>query len=346
MPQLVDWDLAVTLGIKTARRGPTVEIEQARSVVTGLRTAALRAVDPVREVTGLVAEREVPVLVVDRASWIRANVATFQTVLEPVEESAPEPSSALVREVGQALTAVEIGAVLGWLSGKVLGQYDLIGPAAGPGAGVGRLLLVAPNVLAAEQAMGVDGHDFRLWVCLHEETHRVQFGAAPWLRSFLLDGVAELVSALAADPAQLLERIKTAASALARGGGDVDLLTVALSPEQMAQAERLVAVMSLLEGHADVVMDEVGPTVVPSVGQLRERMERRRSSPGAVDSVVRRLLGMDAKLRQYRDGARFVRAVVGRVGMSGFNVVWQGPEQVPTAAEIADPDLWVDRVHA
>jgi coenzyme F420 biosynthesis associated uncharacterized protein len=345
MPQLVDWDLAATLGIKTARRGPTVEIEQARSVVTGLRTAALRAVNPVREVTGLVAEREVPILVVDRASWIRANVATFQTVLEPVEESAPEPSSALVREVGQRLTAVEIGAVLGWLSGKVLGQYDLIGPADGPGAGIGRLLLVAPNVLAAEQAMGVDGNDFRLWVCLHEETHRVQFGAAPWLRSFLLDGVAELVSALAADPAQLLERIKNAASSL-RGGGDADLLTVALTPEQMAQAERLVAVMSLLEGHADVVMDEVGPTVVPSVDQLRERMERRRSSPGAVDSVVRRLLGMDAKLRQYRDGARFVRAVVGRVGMSGFNVVWQGPEQVPTAAEIADPDLWVDRVHA
>jgi coenzyme F420 biosynthesis associated uncharacterized protein len=289
---------------------------------------------------------------------VRAGAEGFRTLLEPVVEVLREkrggPGSALADALGPRVTAVETGALLAFLAGKVLGQYELFPPGGdGLDAPPGRLLLVAPNIVAAEREMGVDPRDFRLWVCVHEETHRVQFGAVPWLRAHLVAEVRALAEGMDVDAAVLLRRLRGAVGAVGdalRAGpdGQVDggtsLLEAVQSPAQREVLDRITALMSLLEGHADVVMDAVGPEVIPSVVQIRERFQRRRAGAGRLDVAVRRLLGLEAKMRQYRDGARFVEGVVDRVGMHGFNAVWTSPATLPTRVELSDPGAWVERV--
>ena len=235
-----------------------------------------------------------------------------------------------------------MGAVLAWLSGKVLGQYEVFTE---PGER-GRLLLVAPTIVHVEQQLQVPSRDFRLWVCLHEETHRVQFGAFPWLADYLASLVGDFVEASELGFGQLLKSVSQVARTVAGPGrGSAEPLVEAIqSPAQRAVFDRMTGLMSLLEGHADVVMDDVGPKVIPSVALIRERFTQRRKNPSAVDSVARKVLGMDVKLRQYSEGAEFVRAVVGSVGMSGFNAVWTSPESLPTRAEIRAPEQWLARM--
>ena len=196
--------------------------------------------------------------------------------------------------------------------------------------------------------------DFRLWVCLHEETHRAQFMANPWLTEHLQTHIRSLATDLMSDPGQLAERVTAIAKGLpdlfSRNGPDPEsggssILDVLHTPDQRSRLSELTAVMSLLEGHADVVMDEVGPQVVPSVREIRQRFEKRRDGLGIFDVMIRRLLGMEAKMAQYRTGALFVRGVQDRVGVEGFNAVWAQPENLPSPEEIAEPALWVNRVH-
>jgi coenzyme F420 biosynthesis associated uncharacterized protein len=338
---MVDWDLAVSLGSRIAGDGPDISRGDADDVVAELRAHADRSTGLVREFTGLVAgERTAPVLVVDRPGWVQANADGFATALAPIVDkltSGKETPSGLTRAVGSRVTGVEVGALLGFLAGKVLGQFD---PFFAPS---GRLLLVAPNIVHVERELEVDPHDFRLWVCLHEETHRVQFTAVPWLTDHLLGEMHAVADTLEATKLldEGLGRI-TEALKSARGGGS--LLDVIGSPEQKEIVDRVTGVMSLLEGHADVVMDGVGPSVIPSVAAIRRGFNQRRKGVGTLDRLLRRVLGLDAKMAQYRDGAAFVRGVVDKVGMADFNAVWERPENLPTKAEIADPAAWVTRV--
>jgi coenzyme F420 biosynthesis associated uncharacterized protein len=346
---LVDWDLAARTAALVGRPGPQIPRAQAAAVVADLRAAAVASAPHVAAVTGLSAPAGEGVLVVDRPGWARANTEGFRALLAPVVAAAFSkrdrmPSAALTA-VGSRVTAAEVGGLLGFFSGRVLGQYDAFGEAPG------RLLLVAPNVVQVEAELGVVARDFRLWVCLHEETHRVQFTANPWLAPHLVGQVRGLVGELLIEPTQLAERLASVARNLpdllrgASGGSGAPLLDAVQTPQQREQLARLTAVMSLLEGHADVVMDEVGPQVVPSVETIRARFTKRRAGRGAVDQLLRRLLGLEAKMRQYADGARFVRQVMTAVGTDGFNRVWQSPQTLPLPAEIADPDAWVRRVH-
>jgi coenzyme F420 biosynthesis associated uncharacterized protein len=235
------------------------------------------------------------------------------------------------------LSASPVGGLLGFMGSKVLGQFD---PFYEPD---GRLLLVAPNIVHVEREIGADPTDFRLWVCLHEETHRVQFTAVPWMRGHFFSEIEAIASTV--EPAGVLEdgfqRLVEGIKDGARGGSLVDVMS---TPEQREIMDRVTGVMSLLEGHADVVMDGVGPTVIPSVDKIRRAFNQRRKGIGTLDRVLRRLLGLDAKMAQYRDGAAFVRTVVDKVGMEEFNAVWAGPENLPSKAEIADPQAWVARV--
>ena len=202
--------------------------------------------------------------------------------------------------------------------------------------------MVAPNIVHVEREIGADPTDFRLWVCLHEETHRVQFTAVPWMRDHLFGEMQTLAGSL--EPNHLLDDgFKRIVEAL-KGGGGPSLIEALGTPEQRAIIDRVTGVMSLLEGHADVVMDGVGPQVIPSVAEIRRSFDRRRKGVGTLDRVLRRLLGLDAKMAQYRDGAAFVRHVVGKVGMAEFNAVWDRPENLPSKAEITDPSAWVSRV--
>ncbi len=355
---MIDWDLAVTTASMMAGPGPVISREQAEEAVAELRAGAHRSTPLVREYTGLVAPegtaRTAPLLVVDRPGWIQANVDGFATVISPLVERLQEKKgtpSPLAEAIGSRVTGLELGALLGFMSSKVLGQFDpFYTPVGTPeeASAAGRLLLVAPNIVHVEHEMDVDPDDFRLWVCLHEETHRVQFTAVPWMRDHIHGEIAKLVGSVEVDPSRLASMVGEGAKRLSdivRGNEDVGLLDLIQTPEQKAVIDRITGVMSLLEGHADVVMDGVGPEVIPSVGDIRRKFDRRRKGAGPLDRILRKLLGLEAKLAQYRNGAAFVRGVVDQVGMDGFNKVWVEPENLPSKAEIGDPAGWVRRVH-
>jgi coenzyme F420 biosynthesis associated uncharacterized protein len=250
--------------------------------------------------------------------------------------------SPLAEAVGSRVTGTELGLMLGFLGSKVLGQFD---PFHERGAELGRLLLVAPNIVQAERELSVDPHDFRLWVCLHEETHRVQFTAVPWMTGHLRGQMAQIVGSLQTDPAQMLGEAAKKIGDLVSGRAQGSLVDLLSTPEQKEVIDRITAVMSLLEGHADVVMDGVGPEVIPSVAEIRRKFTRRRKGVGTLDRLLRRLLGLEQKMAQYRDGAVFVRSCLAKVGMDGLNAVWAEPGNLPSLAEIHDPDAWVARVH-
>lgn len=364
---MVDWNLAVATATRLVRPGPEVSREEAREVVAELRRHAKAAEEHVRAYTRMIPEDrdpadtpDTPVLVVDRTGWIKANVAGFRELLSPLLDKMQERRSGstggtVLSSVGGKVTGVELGMLLSFLASRILGQYETFAPAGRdlPADSAGRLLLVAPNIVHVERELDVSPHDFRLWVCLHEETHRTQFTAVPWLRDHLQGEIQSFLAATEVDPSTVVERLREAAQALAGGRpeGEQDepapsLVELVQTPEQREILGRLTAVMSLLEGHADYVMDGVGPDVVPSVAEIREKFQQRRARGASrLDLALRKLLGLDAKLRQYRDGERFVRAVVDQVGMDGFNRVWTSPNTLPTKAEIAKPADWVARVH-
>jgi coenzyme F420 biosynthesis associated uncharacterized protein len=346
---MIDWDLAVSTASRLAGPGPVITRPDADSVVAELKADADRSTGLVRDFTGLEAtERTAPVLVVDRTGWVQANADGFADLMGPLVEKmqsrkgAPGP---VTEAVGSKVTGMEVGGLLGFMASKVLGQFDPF--YSGPGLdgstpSTGRLLLVAPNIVHVENELEVDRTDFRLWVCLHEETHRVQFTAVPWMRDHLFGEFTALADTV--EPQRLLDDGLKRLSEALKGGNSASLLDLMGSPEQKAILDRVTGVMSLLEGHADVVMDGVGPSVIPTVATIRGRFDERRKGVGALDRLLRRLLGLEAKMAQYRDGAAFVRAVVDKVGMADFNAVWAGPDNLPSKAEIADPPLWISRV--
>jgi coenzyme F420 biosynthesis associated uncharacterized protein len=361
---MIDWNLAVATATRLVRPGPEITREEARAVVAELRRHAKASEEHVRGFTRLGADGldDTPVLVVDRPGWVKANVAGFREILKPLldkmqERRSGSPGGAVLGTVGGKVTGVELGMLLSFLASRVLGQYETFAPStrdlpAGENGG-GRLLLVAPNIVHVERELDVEPHDFRLWVCLHEETHRTQFTAVPWLRDHLEGEIQAFLAETDVDPGTVLERIREAAQSLAGGrpegeedDGGRSLVEIVQTPAQREILARLTAVMSLLEGHADYVMDGVGPEVVASVAEIREKFQQRRAKGASrLDLALRRLLGLDAKLRQYRDGERFVRAVVDQVGMDGFNRVWTSPNTLPTKTEIAKPADWIARVH-
>jgi coenzyme F420 biosynthesis associated uncharacterized protein len=345
MAQLVDWDLAAAMARRMRRAGPRVSYEEAVAVVTQLRRLTDEAAEHVASYTGLHPKVDhPPVRVVDRAAWAGINIAGLRQVVTPLMDQlvGDRPDHGLSASIGSRVTGLQAGTVLAYLSGKVLGQYEVFS------GDPGQLLLVAPNIVEAERKLQVNPRDFRLWVCLHEVTHRTQFTAVPWLRKHFLDEVQAFVDASRAAEVPLAERLRAGVSALADAARNPDsrasVLDVVQTPEQKAVLDRLTALMTLLEGHAEFVMDGVGPDVVPNVAEIRARFNRRRQAANPVEKMVRRLLGVEIKLRQYAEGRRFVHAVVDRVGMDGFNKAYESAQNLPRLEEFSDPDAWVSRV--
>jgi coenzyme F420 biosynthesis associated uncharacterized protein len=346
MAQFVDWDLAVATAGAVSKAGPRVSYDEAADVVGELRALTDEAAGHVLATTGLASRTtHPPVRVVDRADWAAINIDGLRTVMTPLMEEAlagREPG-ALAAGVGSRLTGVQAGTVLGYLSGKVLGQYEVFS------GSPGNLLLVAPNIVDVERKLGATPRDFRLWVCLHEVTHRTQFTAVPWLRDHFMSEISAFVTAARADTEQLVDRVRRGVAALAESvrhpESRASVLDLVQTPAQRAVIDRLTALMTLLEGHADYIMDAVGPEVVPSVEDIRRAFNRRREAANPLERVLRKLLGIDVKLRQYAEGSKFVASVVDRVGMDGFNQVFTSAETLPTLPEVTDPDAWVHRVH-
>ena len=346
MSGLIDWDLAAATAKRLAPAPPAVSRAEADAAVDELRRSVEVAAAHVAELTRLT---EPPVTavtrVVDRPGWVDVNAAGMANLMNPLIEklAAGKPSKPMVDAVGSKITGAQAGAVLGFMSGKVLGQFEFFDRADG------QLLLVAPNIVEVERKLAVNPADFRLWVCLHEVTHRVQFTAVPWLRQHMLGEIETLTSSMDLGPAEMRERVTRALGELVktvRGQDDGQGLMAALTtPEQKVVIDRLTAFMSLVEGHAEYVMNAVSPEVIPTQKKIEARFaERRRKGGNPLDKLMRRLLGLDAKTRQYVEGSAFVRAVVDRVGIEGFNTVWTDAGTLPTKAEIAEPGAWVTRV--
>ena len=399
----MDWDVAVGTAVRLMPSGPDVPRGEAAEAVRSLRRFSAEAETYVREVTGL--GEHLPVVqgdVVDRPAWVRGaaqGLADLTDAAMLTAGAAELRQSDLFGALSSRSAGMQAGVVLSYLGTKVLGQFDPYGPPHQDGQ-VGRLLLVAPNIVAAQRALGVPGDDFRMWVCLHEQTHRVQFAAAPWLAAHLQEKTTELTTALFDKSDSLPERLRTALAAALPGrnnddgpagrpavspdpvvtavaqdpaqgaggaSGDDDapvtlqtgsgaavgtgttqgpggLLGALQDDEDRARLSHLTAVMSLLEGYANVVMDAVDAEVVETVKTIRRRFNARGDRRSPLERFVRRLIGMDAKMRQYADGQKFVDAAVAELGMDGFNVVWDDPALLPTEAEIHAPDMWVARM--
>ena len=365
---LVDWRTVERL-TALIPAGPSASRSARASSVAVLRRSALEAPAWVARITGLnraaqqVAETT-RVSVVDRAGLVRASTRALRGLMEQVP--APQASEA-VRLVG----AAEMAGAMSLLATRLLGQ---VVPAAGTGAdgdgGRGgeaspHLLLVAPNVLAMRRQLDLDMLDLPAWVCLHEMTHAVQLAAAPWLGPYLSDSmrmvIGAVVEAVHGEPGgggvadgmgeQGLRRRPGRAARIAARAGRGRVLEGLTNFKERSEVASLAAALTFLEGHAEVVLDDVHPNRMPSVHRLRAVLSRSRAAdagigpgPGLGSLLLHRLMGLEAKEAQYADGTAFVRSVVARIGHEGLNVVWTDPALLPTPAEIARPDVWVRRV--
>lgn len=335
----LDWKLAQDTAARLARPGPKASLMERRELIADLRRSASDAVAVVADTTELAPANEAQVLVLDRANWSRSVIAGLSTMIGP---AVPKTTPGTARGAG-----FEVGALVAILASRVLGQYD-------PWAGTepGRLSLVAPNVLAAEKALDANPQAFRMWVCLHEQTHVTQFANAPWLSEYISTSAQELTSSLMNREAAR-ERLSTLLHGLVESLRDPkspSLLEVTASDAELEMLDRITAVMSLLEGHADVIMDDVGEEIVPGVTAIRKAFDQRRAGKSkdrknTWDKIVRRILGLDTKIAQYREGAHFVRSVEKSVGRAGLNRVWESAEMLPTIEELRQPERWVARVH-
>ncbi len=338
----VDWQFAAAVGAKLARPGPAATDYTRMQVINQLAEASRNAELPVRDVTGLTEGGEIPeARIVDRIEWVRAATQSMRVMTGGSESDGAGPRLIMGR-----ITGAQTGAVLAFISSGILGQYDPFGPNGG------ELLLVYPNVITVERQLRVLPADFRLWVCLHEVTHRVQFRANPWLADHMSQSLAVLTEDAGEDVGEVVGRLaelvrnkRDGVAPEPNSNGVLGLLRAVQSEPQRRALDQLLVLGTLLEGHADHVMDAVGPKVVPTVATIRRRFnERRQRKQPPLQRIVRALLGFDAKLSQYTRGKAFVDHVVAKVGMATFNTVWSSAETLPLPTEIDEPQRWIDRV--
>jgi coenzyme F420 biosynthesis associated uncharacterized protein len=358
-PELVDWELAARVGRRVAG-GVQLEARPAWSrQFTELSTTADRAV---AEFTGLGGELPPPVAEpLDRGQWVEANLATLRRVLKPLAEKvasrrawrATGPVPTAMRSSTRLLTGAEAGTLLGYVGQRVLGQYDLpvpkpngSAPPAVRGDGEGTVWYVVPNIVGTERRHGFRPAHFRLWIALHETAHRRQFRGVPWLPGHVQGLLDDYLSSVQVDE-EGLRRIAQRAQELAKrilGGERVDLLDLLVSPEQRGTLSRVQATMTVLEGHGEFVMDQLGARLVPGHDRMRQVLHERRQAAGPAARVLQELLGLRQKMDQYSQGEAFVRHLHQRGGMAAVNLVFSAPTALPTLDEVRNPDRYLARV--
>ena len=349
---VVDWNLAARVAGGLAGRlsppGPydRAELESDLMAATVVAEELVAAETGLRSTTGPARAR-----VVDREAWARANVATFKRLLGPVlgrlgsNKGLPNPLAPVLGKV----TAAELGGLLGWMSTRVLGQYDLLLTEDEDPDDQDLVYYVGPNIAALERRFGFPPAEFRLWIALHELTHRAQFTGVPWLRHHFVSLVDGVVGSMRVDPAHLMAVLRRSVEEIREGRNPLDeggIAAVFATPEQRQKLESLGAMMSLLEGHGDVIMDRAAKDQVPNAERFAAVLHARRASAGPAAKVLQKLLGLEAKMRQYEAGEKFIAGVEAVGGERAIDAAWQGPEYLPTKAEIADPAAWVRRVGA
>jgi len=340
---MVDWQLAGKVAEGVAALQPSGDAEAFKRLVE----PADESERLVREYTGLVpAAGALPVAEsIERREWIDANLDSMRGVLEPAANRAGERFGSLGGVIGGAagaVLAVEAGAISGFLAGRVLGQYEF--PVLDPDAPA-RLLFVAPNLGHAANQLDAEPDRLLRWVALHEITHALQFGGVPWLRPHLAGLVRELTSSLTMDPGRLFEGLPGLddLGRIVETVKEDGFAALVLGSERRELIDRVQAFMAVLEGYAEHVMDAVGARVIEDLPALRAALERRRADRTGFLRLFEKLIGMELKMRQYEQGKRFCDGVVERAGIAGLNRVWEGPDSLPTLAELDDPGGWLER---
>jgi coenzyme F420 biosynthesis associated uncharacterized protein len=339
--RLADWETAVDIGRRVCGPGVAVPgVERAR-LREDMAEIVPRAEGLIRGFTALEVDgfRSRP-WVMARSEWIRANLNGLQRLLEPLAERMLDGRPTRAEFKRKALGA-QTGVLIGYVARKVLGQYDVFLPPDDEGL----LYFIGPNIVEAERRFSLPPKDFRLWIAIHEVTHRVQFGAAAWLRTYLSGQVDDYLGSIQLDSGQLMNQVRRAAEEAKsgtdwRGMGGVFLL---LSDEQREIFVRMQALMSLLEGHASYVMNEVARDHVHDVERMRRALSARRRA-SSVERTFQKAIGFEQKIRQYDTGEKFVRTIVDRAGMTAFNLVWRSAADLPTLVEIGEPERWLARV--
>jgi coenzyme F420 biosynthesis associated uncharacterized protein len=338
----IDWDTAVSVSGRFSGDYALAGTYHERRFTLDAPEYVARASELVEKETGLTLPGAPVVDVVSRTEWVETNISAFTALLAPLRE-ALDNDERTSRFAGKVVGA-ELGAVLGFLSKRVLGQYELVLPT-GDGDVGDTVYFVGANVLAMERQHEFRPSHFRFWVALHESAHRAQFTGVPWMREYFLSLVDELVGTGAKEKGRITRIATTFAEARERGETPIDdtgLLGVLVSPDQREVLERVQALMSLLEGHGHVVMDRIGAREIPDVDRMSRVLTARRQN--AKNAAVMRLIGMEMKLKQYDLGAAFIRNVESQASWDALSMAWESPEALPTLPEIEEPSLWLSRM--
>jgi coenzyme F420 biosynthesis associated uncharacterized protein len=346
-PDPVDWGTARRIAHLVAGRDPLSDSYLAASLQSDFGALTPHAEELVASYTGLRTPGGVSALVLDRRQWVDSNITSMRTLLDPLMQKfadrlARNPLAGISRHVA----AGEMGGLLGYMSQRVLGQYDLLVPEKEPGRVGDAVYYVGGNILALEKRFAFRPRDFRLWIAIHEVTHRAQFTGVPWMRPYFLSLVHQAFEMVDPDPKTMMRAVSNAVDEVRAGRNPLDeggLVGLFASEEQRGVLGQVQALMSLLEGHGNVVMDDLGRAHVAGQERMSRVLQQRRKS-GGITSLIHKMLGIEQKLRQYEVGEKFVRGVIAEAGDRAIDRVWDAPENLPTIAELDEPTSWLARV--
>jgi coenzyme F420 biosynthesis associated uncharacterized protein len=345
----VNWEFAQQIATAVAGAGGTranpkaeevQEFEQACRVAE-LRLGQLAGMEPSTEIN------EVHLL--DRVGWAQVALQSFEPLVDRLavglrgrgrEDDQPAAFNAFFDALAPLLLGVQVGFMAGYLSRRVLGQYDLSYPTGEPG----RLYFVYPNIVDVESELAVEPKQFRMWLALHEVAHQLEFQSVGWLKPYFISLIERYIDGAEIDSDEVAEKLRGLADPeqLARVlERPNELLPMLMTPSQQAVMAEIQALMSVLEGFADWSMDEIGKEILPEAGKMREGMNRRRAERSMAQKLLEQLLGLDIKLEQYRAGERFVRAVT---GAKRLKALWESPANLPSLEELGEPAKWLERI--
>lgn len=346
-PDAVDWALAARVARRVAGRSPLADSYLAASLDEDFGAVTTEAEALVAEHTGLKPKGSARAEVLDRQRWVDANVGSMKRMLGPLTARVGDRMArSPVAGVGRTVAATELGVLLGFFAQRVLGQYDLLVPDDDDDTSDDAVYYVGANILNLEKRFAFRPRDFRLWIAIHEVTHRAQFTAVPWMRDYFLDLVNKALGSVDADPRRVVEAIKRAVDEVRKGRNPLDeggLVGLLATPEHRGVLGQVQALMSVLEGHGNRVMNELGRTHVAGQERMARVLHSRRRSQGLAGFVYK-LIGLDTKMRQYEIGEAFVEAVEREAGPRALDPVWQSAANLPSLDELQAPSAWLARV--
>lgn len=344
----VDWDVARTVAARMNRSEPKLNTADKARMEAQFDEFTAQAEELVAAETGLVSlDGAARGRVADRADWVDANIRAFQRLLKPMLDQMDDKMGGPFSMIGPKIAGAEVGALLGWMSTRVLGQYDLLVIEDEDPEEQDIVYYVGSNVAALERRFAFPDHDFRLWLALHEVTHRAQFTGVPWMREHFLGLVGKTLDDVDPDPQRFIDGLRRAVAAkrsgedpLADGG-----LTALFATEKQREAlEQIGGLMSLLEGHGDITMDRAGVGFVHGADRFGRILRQRRQNASRFVHLIQRLAGLEAKMKQYAQGEAFITEVESHGGRVLIDRVWERSEFLPLLTEIREPDLWIERV--